>query len=207
MILTNHPHQYQISTHGVRNSLLVAPMPTASTSQILGNNECFEPYTSNLYARRVKAGEFVVANRHLVKDLCERGLWDENLRRDLLRAQGSVQGLAIPDDLKALYKTAWELSQKSLLDLSAGRGPFVDQSQSLNCFIAAPDYGKLTTFHFRGWEAGLKTGMYYLRTRPKADAIAFTVDQAMAAKSRGGAALKPANGQQEEEHECLSCGA
>ena len=179
-------------------------MPTASTAQIMGCNECFEPYTSNLYARRVKAGEFVVANRHLVKDLCERGLWDENLRRDLLRAQGSVQGLAIPDDLKALYKTAWELSQKSLLDLSAGRGPFVDQSQSLNCFIAAPDYGKLTTFHFRGWEAGLKTGMYYLRTRPAADAIQFTLE----ASAPGAAAAAPTtidDGRGGHVEACVSC--
>mmetsp|Transcript_29695 Transcript_29695/g.97090 ORF Transcript_29695/g.97090 Transcript_29695/m.97090 type:complete len:794 (+) Transcript_29695:568-2949(+) len=197
-----------VDTYGLRNSLLTAPMPTASTAQIVGVNECFEPYTSNLYARRVKAGEFVVANRHLVEDLAGRGLWDDAMRRELLKHGGSVLPIGrIPDDVKALYKTAWELSQKTLVDLSAGRGKYIDQSQSLNCFIGQPDYAKLTTYHFHGWKAGLKTGMYYLRTRPKADAIAFTVDQAMAAKSRGGAALKPANGQQEEEHECLSCGA
>jgi len=165
-----------VSRYGLRNSLLTAPMPTASTAQIMGCNECFEPYTSNLYARRVRAGEFVVANRHLVADLAERGLWTDELRQDLLRAGGSVQGLDIPEDLKALYRTAWEISQKTLVDLAADRGPFVDQSQSLNCFIAQPDYGKLTTYHFRGWEAGLKTGMYYLRTKPAANAIQFTLD-------------------------------
>ena len=194
-----------LARYGLRNSLLTAPMPTASTAQIMGCNECFEPYTSNLYARRVKAGEFVVANRHLVKDLCERGLWDENLRRDLLRAQGSVQGLAIPDDLKALYKTAWELSQKALLDLSAGRGPFVDQSQSLNCFIAAPDYGKLTTFHFRGWEAGLKTGMYYLRTRPAADAIQFTLEASAPGAAAAAAPTTIDDGRGGHVEACVSC--
>ena len=161
-----------LARYGLRNSLLTAPMPTASTAQIMGCNECFEPYTSNLYARRVKARSSWWRTG-LVKDLCELGLWDENLRRDLLRAQGWSRAGYLTT---TLYKTAWELSQKSLLDLSAGRGPFVDQSQSLNCFIAAPDYGKLTTFHFRGWEAGLKTGMYYLRTRPAADAIQFTLE-------------------------------
>lgn len=194
-----------LARYGLRNSLLTAPMPTASTAQIMGCNECFEPYTSNLYARRVKAGEFVVANRHLVKDLCERGLWDDDLRRALLGAQGSVQGISrVPDDIKALYKTAWELSQKSLLDLSAGRGPFVDQSQSLNCFIAAPDYGKLTTFHFRGWEAGLKTGMYYLRTRPAADAIQFTLDAA-AAPAAPDAPTTIDDGRGEDIEACISC--
>ncbi|KAH8050776.1 hypothetical protein JL722_11111 [Aureococcus anophagefferens] len=150
-----------VDTYGLRNSLLTAPMPTASTAQIVGVNECFEPYTSNLYAA-AKAGEFVVANRHLVEDLAGRGLWDDAMRRELLKHGGSVLPIGrIPDDVKALYKTAWELSQKTLVDLSAGRGKYIDQSQSLNCFIGQPDYAKLTTYHFHGWKAGLKTGMYY----------------------------------------------
>jgi ribonucleoside-diphosphate reductase alpha subunit len=166
-----------VDTYGLRNSLLTAPMPTASTAQIVGVNECFEPYTSNLYARRVKAGEFVVANRHLVEDLARRGLWDDAMRRELLKHGGSVLPIGrIPDDVKALYKTAWELSQKTLVDLSAGRGKYIDQSQSLNCFIGQPDYAKLTTYHFHGWKAGLKTGMYYLRTQPAASALQFTLD-------------------------------
>jgi len=187
----------KIRDHGLRNSLLTAPMPTASTAQICGYNECFEPYTSNLYARRVKAGEFVCANAHLVRDLAARGLWDDAMRRDLMAAGGSIQGVArVPDDVKALYKTAWELSQKVLVDLSADRGPFIDQSQSFNCFVAQPDYEKLTTFHFRGWQRGLKTGMYYLRTKPAADALQFTLDPDARGESVG------AGG---EPHVCLSC--
>jgi len=165
-----------IQLYGLRNSLLVAPMPTASTAQIVGVNECFEPYTSNLYARRVKAGEFVVANRHLVQDLAQLGLWDDALRDELMRHEGSVQSIdRVPNDLKALYKTAWEIKQRVLVDLAADRGPFVDQSQSFNAFIATPDYHKLTAFHFYGWSRGLKTGMYYLRTKPAATAIQFTL--------------------------------
>lgn len=167
----------KIERFGLRNSLLVAPMPTASTAQIVGVNECFEPYTSNLYARRVKAGEFVVANSHLVADLVHLGLWDDQMRQDLLRHEGSVQPIPrIPDDLKRLYKTAWELKQKTLLDLAADRAPFVDQSQSLNAFIAQPTYDKLSSFHFYGWRKGLKTGMYYLRIKPAANALRFTLD-------------------------------
>jgi ribonucleoside-diphosphate reductase alpha chain/ribonucleoside-diphosphate reductase subunit M1 len=198
----------RLGEHGCRNSLLLAPMPTASTAQILGNNESFEPFTSNMYTRRVLAGEFAVVNKYLLQDLIARGLWTPEIRNQIIADKGSVQGVAaIPDDLKALYKTTWEIKQKCVLDMSADRGAFICQSQSLNLHIADPNPGKLTSMHFYAWKKGLKTGMYYLRTRPKADAIAFTVDQAMAAKSRGGAALKPANGQQEEEHECLSCGA
>ena len=198
----------RLGEHGCRNSLLLAPMPTASTAQILGNNESFEPFTSNMYTRRVLAGEFAVVNKYLLQDLIARGLWTSEIRNQIIADKGSVQGVAaIPDDLKALYKTTWESKQKCVLDMSADRGAFICQSQSLNLHIADPNPGKLTSMHFYAWKKGLKTGMYYLRTRPKADAIAFTVDQAMAAKSRGGAALKPANGQQEEEHECLSCGA
>eukprot|EP00635_Sarcinochrysidales_sp_CCMP3193_P010659 CAMPEP_0118907224 /NCGR_PEP_ID=MMETSP1166-20130328/10776_1 /TAXON_ID=1104430 /ORGANISM="Chrysoreinhardia sp, Strain CCMP3193" /LENGTH=193 /DNA_ID=CAMNT_0006846587 /DNA_START=38 /DNA_END=619 /DNA_ORIENTATION=+ len=152
-------------------------MPTASTAQIVGVNECFEPYTSNLYARRVNAGEFVVFNKHLVEDLVRCDLWDQQMRDDLLRHEGSVQPIdRVPASLKNLYKTAWELKQKHLVDLAADRGPFVDQSQSLNAFLPSPDYQKLTAFHFYGWKKGLKTGMYYLRTKPAANAIRFTLD-------------------------------
>ncbi|KAH8050714.1 ribonucleoside-diphosphate reductase [Aureococcus anophagefferens] len=156
---------------------------------ILGNNESFEPFTSNMYTRRVLAGEFAVVNKYLLRDLIALGLWTSEIRNQIIADKGSVQGvLAIPDDLKALYKTTWEIKQKCVLDMSADRGAFICQSQSLNLHVADPNPGKLTSMHFYAWKKGLKTGMYYLRTRPKADAIAFTVDQAMAAKSRGGAA-------------------
>ena len=183
--------------HGIRNSLLVAPMPTASTAQIVGVNECFEPYTSNLYARRVNAGEFVVANQHLVKDLASRGLWDDAMRKELLHSEGSVQPIErIPKDLKDLYKTVWELKQKTLVDLAADRGPFVDQSQSLNAFIAEPDYNKLTAFHFYGWAKGLKTGMYYLRTKPAATALRFTLDPRQ---------RPPGSPENDDAPVCISC--
>lgn len=167
-----------IKKHGVRNSLLVAPMPTASTSQILGNNECFEPYTSNIYTRRVLAGEFAVVNKHLMKDLIELGLWNPVIKNKIIAHNGSVQNIPeIPDHLKAIYKTAWEIKQKVILDMAADRGAFIDQSQSLNVFMEQPSFGKLTSMHFHAWKRGLKTGMYYLRSRPAADAIKFTVDQ------------------------------
>jgi len=153
-------------------------MPTASTAQILGNNESFEPYTSNIYSRRVLSGEFQVVNHHLLKDLTERKLWNETLKNKLVAANGSIQHIEeIPDDLKPLYKTVWEISQKTLIDMAADRGAFIDQSQSFNVFFAQPDNHKLTSMHFYGWKKGLKTGMYYLRTRPAASAIQFTVDQ------------------------------
>ncbi|KAJ3188589.1 Ribonucleoside-diphosphate reductase large subunit [Gaertneriomyces sp. JEL0708] len=168
----------RIAQYGVRNSLLVAPMPTASTSQILGNNEAFEPYTSNIYTRRVLAGEFQIVNPHLLKDLTELNLWNDSMKNRIIADNGSIQKIsAIPDDLKAIYKTVWEISQKSIIDMAADRGAFIDQSQSLNIHIAEPNFGKLTSMHFYGWKKGLKTGMYYLRTRPAADAIQFTVDQ------------------------------
>ncbi|KAI8331342.1 ribonucleoside-diphosphate reductase large chain [Chlamydoabsidia padenii] len=168
----------KISKHGVRNSLLVAPMPTASTSQILGFNECFEPYTSNLYTRRVLAGEFQIVNPWLLKDLVELGIWNEDIKNRIMSDSGSVQNIQnIPDHLKAMYKTVWEISQRTLIDMAADRGAFIDQSQSLNIFIGVPNFGKLTSMHFYGWKKGLKTGMYYLRTRPAVDAIKFTVDQ------------------------------
>jgi ribonucleoside-diphosphate reductase alpha chain len=166
----------EVMKHGVRNSLLVAPMPTASTSQILGNNEAFEPYTSNIYTRRVLSGEFIVVNKHLLNDLVERGLWNETLKQELMRNNGSVQDLDIPQDLKELYKTVWEMSMKDIIDMSRQRGYFVDQSQSLNLFMQNANYSKLTSMHFYAWQSGLKTGMYYLRTKAAVDAIKFTLN-------------------------------
>jgi ribonucleoside-diphosphate reductase alpha chain len=167
-----------IQKYGVRNSLLVAPMPTASTSQILGNNECFEPYTSNIYTRRVLAGEFTVVNKHLMKDLIELGFWNAQIKNKIIAHGGSIQNIPeIPSHIKNIYKTAWEIKQKSILDMAADRGAFLDQSQSLNVFMEQANFGKLTSMHFHAWKRGLKTGMYYLRTRPAADAIKFTVEQ------------------------------
>jgi len=167
-----------VKKHGVRNSLLVAPMPTASTSQILGNNECFEPYTSNIYTRRVLSGEFIVVNKHLLEDLVNLGLWNEDLKQELMRANGSVQQLDnVPDDIKDLYKTAWEMSMKDIIDMSRQRGYFIDQSQSLNLFMEGATMAKLTSMHFYALKSGLKTGMYYLRTKSAVDAIKFTLDK------------------------------
>jgi ribonucleoside-diphosphate reductase alpha chain len=166
-----------VKKQGVRNSLLVAPMPTASTSQILGNNECFEPYTSNIYTRRVLSGEFIVVNKHLLEDLVERGLWNEDMKQELMRNNGSVQHIeGIPEDLKELYRTVWEMSMKDIIDMSRQRGYFIDQSQSLNLFMEGATMAKLTSMHFYGWKSGLKTGMYYLRTKSAVDAIKFTLD-------------------------------
>ena len=167
----------QVLKNGVRNSLLVAPMPTASTSQILGNNECFEPYTSNIYTRRVLSGEFIIVNKHLLEDLVSLGLWDEGLKQDIMRANGSIQNIdIIPDDIKELYRTVWELSMKDIIDMSKQRGYFIDQSQSLNLFLEGATMAKLTSMHFYAWKSGLKTGMYYLRTKSAVDAIKFTLD-------------------------------
>merc|ERR1719410_1003620 len=166
----------RIVKHGLRNSLLVAPMPTASTAQILGNNESFEPYTQNLYVRRVLSGEFVQVNRHLLRDLVRRKLWTEELRMQLIAHNGSVHQLDLPDDLKALYKTVWEIKQKIVLDMAAARGAYIDQSQSLNIHMVDASTAKLSSMHFHGWKLGLKTGMYYLRTKAAADAIKFTVE-------------------------------
>ena len=167
-----------VKKHGVRNSLLVAPMPTASTSQILGNNECFEPYTSNIYTRRVLSGEFIVVNKHLLEDLVNLGLWNEDLKQELMRANGSVQQLDnVPGEIKELYKTAWEMSMKDIIDMSRQRGYFIDQSQSLNLFMEGATMAKLTSMHFYAWKSGLKTGMYYLRTKSAVDAIKFTLDK------------------------------
>ena len=167
----------EVVKNGVRNSLLVAPMPTASTSQILGNNECFEPYTSNIYTRRVLSGEFIVVNKHLLEDLVGLGMWNENMKQDLMRANGSIQHIeTIPKDIRELYKTVWELSMKDIIDMSRHRGYFIDQSQSLNLFMENANYSKLTSMHFYAWKSGLKTGMYYLRTKAAVDAIKFTLD-------------------------------
>ena len=168
----------EVKKHGVRNSLLVAPMPTASTSQIMGNNECFEPYTSNIYTRRTLSGEFIVVNKHLMKDLIELGLWDESMKNKLIAAKGSVQGIPeIPQNVKDLYKTVWEISQKAIIDMAADRGAYICQSQSMNIHIQDPNFGKMTSMHFYAWKKGLKTGMYYLRSRAATDAIQFTVDK------------------------------
>ena len=168
----------EVKEHGVRNSLLLAPMPTASTAQILGNNECFEPYTSNIYTRRVLSGEFIVVNKHLLKDLAKLNLWDSNMKNKLMASNGSIQNIdEIPQDIKDLYKTAWEISQKVLINQAADRGAYICQSQSLNLFMENANFAKLTSMHFYGWRAGLKTGMYYLRTKAATDAIKFTLDK------------------------------
>ena len=173
----------KVKKHGVRNSLLVAPMPTASTSQILGNNECFEPYTSNIYTRRVLSGEFIVVNKHLLEDLVNLGLWNEDMKQELMQANGSIQNIqGIPDDIKELYKTVWEMSMKDIIDMSRHRGYFIDQSQSLNLFMEGATMAKLTSMHFYAWKSGLKTGMYYLRTKSAVDAIKFTLDNAKETK-------------------------
>ena len=168
----------EVKQNGARNSLLLAPMPTASTSQILGNNECFEPYTSNVYTRRTLSGEFIIANKHLMKDLISLGLWSETMRQKLISTNGSVQAIPeIPQNIKDIYKTVWEISQKSIIDMSADRGAFICQSQSLNIHLTDPNFGKLTSMHFYAWKKGLKTGMYYLRSTAAADAIKFTLDK------------------------------
>jgi ribonucleoside-diphosphate reductase alpha chain len=166
----------RVKKHGLRNSLLVAPMPTASTSQILGNNECFEPYTSNLYTRRTLAGEHIVVNKHLMRDLVRLGLWDEEMREAIMAANGSIQGIeVIPQNVRDIYKTAYEISQKVIIDMSADRGAFICQSQSLNVFMEAPTFAKLSSMHFYAWQKGLKTGMYYLRSKAATDPIKFTL--------------------------------
>ena len=168
----------EVMEHGVRNSLLVAPMPTASTSQILGNNEAFEPYTSNIYTRRVLSGEFIVVNKHLLEDLVKLGLWNAEMKDEIIRANGSIQEIEkIPPHLKDLYKTVWEMSMKDIIDMARQRGYFIDQSQSLNLFMKDPDFAKLTSMHFYAWKSGLKTGMYYLRTKSAVNAIQFTISK------------------------------
>lgn len=168
----------EVMEYGVRNSLLVAPMPTASTSQILGNNECFEPYTSNIYTRRVLSGEFIIVNKHLLKDLVNLGLWNNSMKNRIIAANGSIQNIPeIPAEIKELYKTVWEIKQRTIIDMAADRGAFICQSQSLNLFVDSPTSSKLTSMHFYGWKKGLKTGMYYLRTQAASQAVQFTVEK------------------------------
>jgi ribonucleoside-diphosphate reductase alpha chain len=175
----------EVKKYGVRNSLLVAPMPTASTSQIMGNNECFEPYTSNIYTRRTLSGEFIVVNKHLMKDLIELGIWNDSMKSKIISANGSIQNIAgIPKALKEIYKTVWEISQKAIVEMSADRGAYICQSQSLNIHMTDANFGKLTSLHFYAWKKGLKTGMYYLRTKAAADAIKFTIDKGIAQHSK-----------------------
>lgn len=189
----------RIGRFGVRNSLLVAPMPTASTSQILGVNECIEPFSSNLYLRRVKAGEFIMMNPHLLQDLLDRGLWTADIRNQMMKEGGSVQNIPlIPDRLKELYKTVWEIRMKDIIDMAADRGKFIDQSQSLNLFHADPTIDKLTAMHFYAWKKGLKTGMYYLRTKPAVNAIQYTVEKGSPPEQ-----MKPTT--DDFENVCTSC--
>jgi ribonucleotide reductase alpha subunit len=209
----------KIAQHGMRNSLLMAPMPTASTAQILGNNESTEPFTSNMYNRRVLAGEFTVVNKHLLRELTSLGLWTPSVRNHIIANGGSVQGVpGIPKHIQNVFKTVWEISQKKILDLAADRGAFICQSQSLNVHIAEPTTAKLTSMHFYAWKKGLKTGMYYLRTRPKADAIQFTVDQEQLSKDKAAQANKEKKASPqdkisasslptEDDDICLNCGA
>jgi len=175
-----------VMNHGVRNSLLVAPMPTASTSQILGNNECFEPYTSNIYTRRVLSGEFVIVNKYLLRDLVNMGLWNNEMKNQIITANGSIQDIAeIPQDMKELYKTVWEIKMRTIIDMAADRGAYICQSQSLNLFVSSPNASKLTSMHFYAWKKGLKTGMYYLRTQAASQAVKFTVE------NQGGKNMEP----------------
>ncbi|HEX5003357.1 MAG TPA: ribonucleoside-diphosphate reductase subunit alpha [Bacteroidia bacterium] len=210
----------EVIKHGARNSLLIAPMPTASTSQILGNNECFEPYTSNIYTRRVLSGEFVVVNKHLLIDLVNMGIWNNDLKNKIVANNGSVQNIPeIPEDIKELYKTVWEIKQRAILDMAGDRGAYICQSQSLNVFIPDPNFAKLSSMHFYAWKRGLKTGMYYLRTKAAADAIKFTIDrtyidQAADANSSAAEKLKVSDTAMAEiscsldnPDECIACGS
>ena len=181
----------RVKRSGARNSLLLAPMPTASTSQILGNNESFEPFTSNIYTRRVLSGEFIVVNKHLVRDLLKIGLWTSSIKNQIVANNGSVQNIKeIPDNLKEIYKTIWEIKQKRMIDLAVGRGPYICQSQSLNLYQENPAFNKMSAMHFHAWRSGLKTGQYYFRSRPARDAIKFTVnvDMLLQAADKGSAA-------------------
>ena len=204
-----------IKENGVRNSLLLAPMPTASTSQILGNNECFEPYTSNIYTRRTLSGEYIIVNKHLLKDLIELGLWTEDIKEQLMAANGSVQDVKeIPDDIKALYKTSYEIKQRHIIDMSADRGAFICQSQSLNLFVENPTFAKLTSMHFYAWKKGLKTGMYYLRSKAAVDPIKFTLSSKHQTKFvKSEVEADPANSDEgiacsiDNPDDCLMCGS
>ena len=196
----------EIKEHGMRNSLLLAPMPTASTAQILGNNECFEPYTSNIYTRRTLSGEFIIVNKHLLRDLTKLGLWDDDMKNRIISANGSIQNInEIPDNLKALYRTAWEIPQRALIDMSADRGAYICQSQSLNVFMENVNTAKLTSMHFYSWKKGLKTGMYYLRTKAATDAIKFTVDKKYKTAPQTDAPRKSIQEMTDEEQAAIAC--
>jgi ribonucleoside-diphosphate reductase alpha chain len=196
----------EIKEHGMRNSLLLAPMPTASTAQILGNNECFEPYTSNIYTRRTLSGEFIIVNKHLLRDLTKLGLWDDDMKNRIISANGSIQNInEIPDNLKALYRTAWEISQRALIDMSADRGAYICQSQSLNVFMENVNTAKLTSMHFYSWKKGLKTGMYYLRTKAATDAIKFTVDKKYKTAPQTETPRKSIQEMTDEEQAAMAC--
>ncbi len=196
-----------IKKYGLRNSLLIAPMPTASTSQMLSNNECIEPYTTNIYTRRVLSGEFTIVNKHLMNDLIDLGLWNSRLKDKIILSNGSIQNIEeIPDTLKALYKTVWEISQKTLIDMARDRGAFIDQSQSLNLFLEKPDFGKMSSMHFYAWEQGLKTGMYYLRTQAAAQAIQFSIDKSEV-ESGEEKNMESMICSIEDQEECISCGS
>lgn len=203
----------KIAKHGLRNSLLVAPMPTASTAQILGNNESFEPFTSNIYQRRVLSGEFQVVNHHLLTDLTQADLWDDEMKNLIIHNNGSIQNIdKIPKEIRDLYKTVWEISVKTTIQMAADRGAFIDQSQSFNIHVAEPNYGKLTSIHFYAWKMGLKTGMYYLRTKPAANAIQFTVDKSKVKVANGNTEKDEANMSMIacsllNKEDCMSCGS
>jgi len=183
-----------IQKYGLRNSLCVAPMPTASTSQILGNNECFEPFTSNIYTRRTLAGEFIVINKYLIQELTELGLWSEDVKNNIILNKGSVQYInGLPDDLKEKYKIVWEIPMKHLINMAADRGAYICQSQSLNLWLEEPNYKNLTAMHFYSWKAGLKTGIYYLRRKPRHQPQQFTI--------------KPKEKTEDADEECLMCGS
>jgi len=186
-----------IILHGLRNSLLVAPMPTASTSQILGNNECFEPFTSNIYVRRTIAGEFIMINKYLIRELINMGLWDEDMKNNIIKLNGSVQGIKqIPDETKEKYKIVWEIPMKHIINMASDRGAYICQSQSMNLWMKEPTYSKLTSMHIYSWQKGLKTGIYYLRTKAKAAPQQFTIEPD-----------KQNTLEDEEEEDCLMCGS
>jgi ribonucleoside-diphosphate reductase alpha chain len=189
----------EIMRDGVRNSLLIALMPTASTAQIMGNNDAFEPFTSNLYTRRVLSGEFIVVNKHLLNDLTELGLWNADMKEQLMRDNGSVQNLDIPDELKEIYKTVWEVSMKDVIDMASDRGRFVDQSQSMNLFLESPQIDRVSKMHMYAWSKGLKTGMYYLRTKSAMNAVKVTVAPSKSSK--------PRRSRPECDDTCLTCSA
>ena len=198
----------EIKKYGIRNSLLLAPMPTASTSQILGNNECFEPFTTNIYLRRTLAGEFIVINKYLVQDLLDKGIWNTEIKNKIIEDNGSVQGIEeIPDEIKKIYKTVWETSNKALIDMSADRGRFICQSQSLNLFIEKPTFNNLSSMHFYSWKSGLKTGLYYLRTRPVASAQKFTIEPKKKGDASEDSGAKKVLACSRDNPDCEACGA